>query len=1269
MPHLSSDTSTHGIPSARLKNPSPPATSAQHRDGRDTQKCVPHTTGPGSTGGGGTAKSTLAHGLTDNVTAPPRDAVSIPPTKVRRMLRFTDAPLQATAGTQTDSQRMQQDVARKTLWHGRMPTAGCLALSKLAERYPEVFNFDPRTKLPPCTVCHRSSIRKSAAPPESKRQVKPLEEVHFDMFFVHGEIVLLLIDRASRYEWIYFLNLKSDLPKGLQQFLVDCNSAAFTVGNLHFDISSSKEKGIDADKLNKHLSDNNMPQRVKAFYSDGAGEHASDALRAFLLGVGIQPRYSIAESQHQNGLAENMGWNTLRAARHDMDLSNMSKGFRRACLRLNVERRACTPRASLSWKTPFEILYPNIHPPFKYFKIFGTHCTVLKQAADLKRQGKLGARGEPGVYVGTGHHLGKSGFLIWHPHLHKTVVAEHVQFHEHLFPSRRDKLVPDLCSALPGSISSKDYHTSLIDPAAPTDTIPPAIPIAPASPILPAIPISSHQLLSPPKLSLPPTSHLSPLSMHLFTNLQQYGQVYPPSAPADDPGSVHGNGSAQTTQGSVQHEQDESIQDHWDELHDLETEVEHGNVQEHTADTEASILMNDTEAYALLTKAIIASEAPFWRGYCKFLRPSTPTPPPAPTPPTPFDDISTSTKRFALDLGTGDVIDAKGYVFAGENMHDAMARDAFIARALIKALKTRAKAGGEYGRAHSIKAIALLRNPKTVREALASPEWRQWIDAIHAEMTSLIEKGTFEISPIPVGRKVIPTKVVLKIKMKCNGEIEKFKARICVLGFRQKKGLDFNPDQVYAPMTEPTTIRTLLAIANKLNLNVDHLDIKTAFLNGILPPDEQFYCSPPAGLSIAPGFCWKILRGLYGAHQSGAIWAQTWRNWMREHAPTFNEAGSERCVFVKREHADGTCVDLDKLRDITLEPGERLIILAMNTDDLLLLYTDSARVLVDDFETLLNESFEATPRAPVEQYLGMHVTRDRTKRLLSIDGRRHVRDFIHDMGYDHKASTTVRTPLDPNIVYSKDDCPAEVDTALRAKVWSAHGKLIHLAVWTRPDLAHAVSVLGRYVHNPSEKLWLAYHRIAKYLIYTQDFRLVFGTTDPTGNLQPYGYTDSDWAADLDHRKSTGAYIFLLDGASCSWKVKLSPTVCLSTQQAEYYALTEGTKEALNLRFLLRDLGFGQSLPTMLYCDNKGAITMSLHPANKPATRHIDMRIHFCRQHVEQGDVSTSFMPTPDMVADFMTKQTLRLTHERHCRRAFGDQQAPLPLEPITRVVA
>ena len=390
---------------------------------------------------------------------------------------------------------------------------------------------------------------------------------------------------------------------------------------------------------------------------------------------------------------------------------------------------------------------------------------------------------------------------------------------------------------------------------------------------------------------------------------------------------------------------------------------------------------------------------------------------------------------------------------------------------------------------------------------------------------------------------------------------------------------------------------------------------------------------------------------------------------MRDKCPQFSEAGTERCVFVSRKHGDGSPVNLEELRGIKLEPDEELTILVMNTDDLLILYTDSARHSVDDLEALINVSFEATPRAPVDQYLGMHITRDKDKGLLSIDARRHVYDFIRGMGYDPLSGPTVSTPLDPHIKYSKEDCPSTVNVPLRDKVWSAHGKLIHLATWARPDLAHSVSVLGRYVHNPSLKLWAAYHRIAKYLIKTKDYRLVFGTKDPLGYEFPYGYTDSDWGADLDFRRSTGSYIFFLDGASISWKVKLSPTVCLSTQEAEYYALSEGTKEALNLRMLLHALGFGHSSFTPLYCDNKGAITMSLHPANKPATRHVDMRRHFCRHHTERGDVKPLFVGTPDMVADFMTKQTLRLLHDRHCHRSFGNQDAALPLSPILNLVA
>jgi hypothetical protein len=101
---------------------------------------------------------------------------------------------------------------------------------------------------------------------------------------------------------------------------------------------------------------------------------------------------------------------------------------------------------------------------------------------------------------------------------------------------------------------------------------------------------------------------------------------------------------------------------------------------------------------------------------------------------------------------------------------------------------------------------------------------------------------------------------------------------------------------------------------------------------------------------------------------------------------------------------------------------------------------------------------------------------------------------------------------------------------------------------------------------------------------------------------------------------------------------------------------------------LRQLGFGTALPTAIYSDNQGAITMGLHPANKPATRHIDMRRHFLREHVELKNVTTPYVRTDAMVVDCMTKQTPKPTHSRHFATIFGNQNTDLPLNPIVKSV-
>lgn len=142
------------------------------------------------------------------------------------------------------------------------------------------------------------------------------------------------------------------------------------------------------------------------------------------------------------------------------------------------------------------------------------------------------------------------------------------------------------------------------------------------------------------------------------------------------------------------------------------------------------------------------------------------------------------------------------------------------------------------------------------------------------------------------------------------------------------------------------------------------------------------------------------------------------------------------------------------------------------------------------------------------------------------------------MGLDPFSSASVSTPLDPNVLFSKADCPPVVDAEIKERVLRAHGKLIHMAIWARPDLAHCVSVLGRYVHNPSQKHLDAYLRVARYLIKTKDLRIVYGTHDTHG-LVLYGFriptgaptrtataalapTSSSWMAQPVHGRSNSA---------------------------------------------------------------------------------------------------------------------------------------------------
>ena len=118
-------------------------------------------------------------------------------------------------------------------------------------------------------------------------------------------------------------------------------------------------------------------------------------------------------------------------------------------------------------------------------------------------------------------------------------------------------------------------------------------------------------------------------------------------------------------------------------------------------------------------------------------------------------------------------------------------------------------------------------DPQSFKEAVSGPEAPLWKEAINSEVESILHNHTWEMVDLPPGCKPLGYKWIFKKKMKADGSIDKYKARLVIKGYRQKEGLDYF--DTYSPVTRITSIRMLIAIAALYNLEIHQMDVKTAF--------------------------------------------------------------------------------------------------------------------------------------------------------------------------------------------------------------------------------------------------------------------------------------------------------------------------------------------------------------------------------------------------------------------------------------------------------
>lgn len=139
---------------------------------------------------------------------------------------------------------------------------------------------------------------------------------------------------------------------------------------------------------------------------------------------------------------------------------------------------------------------------------------------------------------------------------------------------------------------------------------------------------------------------------------------------------------------------------------------------------------------------------------------------------------------------------------------------------------------------------------------------------MNSEMNSLKENQTWDHVNLPKGRKSLPCRWVYKVKMHPDGTVDKYKARLVVKGYSQREGLDY--DKTFSPVARLSTIRAIVAIAAKENLQLCQFDVSTAFLNGTVK--EDIYMKQPEGFEDDSKRVCKLKRSLYGLKQAPLCW-------------------------------------------------------------------------------------------------------------------------------------------------------------------------------------------------------------------------------------------------------------------------------------------------------------------------------------------------------------------------------------------------------------
>ena len=509
------------------------------------------------------------------------------------------------------------------------------------------------------------------------------------------------------------------------------------------------------------------------------------------------------------------------------------------------------------------------------------------------------------------------------------------------------------------------------------------------------------------------------------------------------------------------------------------------------------------------------------------------------------------------------------------------------------------------------------RLPRTFAEVLSMPmnhpDRTGFIESTTAEINSIRDMATYDPNEVLDEAqmkisKIGMSKIVFTKKYHPDGSFDKYKSRIV---FRGDRWYDLYANKTYAGTVMSETVRLMLSVAATEDMEIQSLDVKTAFLYGEVPEDQYIYMRFPAGLTDAdmPAVI-RLRKCLYGLPHAPATF--------RKHSDAalrslgFTPTSSDPRLYV-RLHSDGSKAYI-----------------AVHVDDFGI--AASNKTLMAEIVKAIRDIYWCT-EGDLDFYLGMKVTRDRVKRTITVSQPGFLEDIRAEYGI-----TSTKGPLTP-MVDKQREPESETNPRLNDSDTQLYQSKVGAALWagigTRPEVQFSTNIHSRYSKSPLRGDMHTVDRVLDYLVNTPELGLVLGGH---GGVKLSATVDASYGTHEDRKSHSGCTLHIGDGSGAFLSRSKKQTVTAdSSTVAEFIATHLVAKEIMWARMLLGEMGHIQLEPTVLGEDNMSTIAMINNDSHNQKTKHIAIRYNLIKEQVRLLVLRLQHLVTTEMTSDILTK--------------------------------